>query len=115
LLHAHSGVESSHNSLHLPGLEIIDNNLTDSQILEPVSNNEDLGIVVGVCTGINRVINFTETDLELPFLPSKKNIASIFHYSSRHITFYFKSPPANQLAKTNSSRAPPFFTSLVLS
>ncbi len=112
LLHAHSGVELNHNSLHLPGLEVINNNLTDLQTLESISQNEDFGVIVGVCTGINRDIDFTDTDSpEVPFISSKKDFISIFYCSNQHSTLYFTPPPLKQLAKTNSSRAPPSFSS----
>ncbi len=112
LLHAHSGVELNHNRLHLPGLEVINNNLTDIQTLEPLSQDEDFGVIVGVCTGINRDINFTDTDSpEVPFISSKKDFISIYYCSNQNNTFYFKPPPLNQLAKTHSSRAPPSLTS----
>ncbi len=112
LLHAHSGIELNHNRLHLPGLEVINNNLTDLQTLESISQNEDFGVIVGVCTGINRDINFTDTDSsEVPFISSKKDFISVFYCSNQNNTFYFKPPPSNQLAKTHSSRAPPSLTS----
>ena len=112
LLHAHSGVELNHNRLHLPGLEVVNNNLTDLQILEPLSQNEDFGVIVGVCTGINRDINFTNTDSsEVPFISSKKDFFSVFYCSTQNNTFYFKPPPSNQLAKTHFSRAPPSLVS----
>ncbi len=112
LLHAHSGVELNHNRLHLPGLEIINNNFTDIQTLEPISQDEDFGIVVGVCTGINRDIDFTNTDSsEVPFISSKKDFISIFYCSNQNNTLSFNPPPSNQLAKTHSSRAPPSLAS----
>ncbi len=113
LLHAHSGVELNHNRLHLPGLEVINNNFTDIQTLEPISQDEDFGVVVGVCTGINRDINFTDTNSsEVPFISSKKDFISVFYYSNHHNTLYFTFPPSsNKLAKTHSSRAPPSLAS----
>ncbi len=107
LLHAHSGIESNHNRLHLPGLEVIDINLPDLQILEPISQDEDSGVVVGVCTGIKRVTDIAQSDSEVPFIPSETDLIWGFQFSDKHTTFQFKSPPINQLVQTNFSRAPP--------
>ena len=111
LLHAHSGIEPNQNRLHLPGLEIIDDNLSGLLLLEPISQDEDLGVVVGVCTGIKRVTGIAQPDSEIPFIPSGTGLISDFQFSYKHTAFQFKSPPINQLVQTNSSRAPPLLAS----
>lgn len=107
LLHAHSGIEFNHDSLHLPGLEVIDNNLSDLQRLEPISKNDDFGVVFGVCTGIKQPAGIAEINSELPFIPSEKTLISSLQFADQYIVLQINSPPLNQSIRTNLSRAPP--------
>jgi len=109
LLHAHSGVELSKDSVHLPGLEAMDNHYSGSDTLKLVSQHEACGgLAVGISIGIQYLEDLCSADYPLIidnnflFANYRQSVKLIFY----QLDDYFPKPPT----QTNVSRAPPLLT-----
>lgn len=106
LLHAHSGVELSKDSVHLPGLEVMDNQYSGSNTLKPVSQHEACGVAVGISIGIQCLEDLSSADS--PLISDNKFLFANYPQSVKLIFYplddYFPKP----FTLTNISRAPPF-------
>ncbi len=106
LLHAHSGVELSKGSVHLPGLEAMDNQYSGSNTLKPVSQHEACGVAIGISIGIpylddlDSVDSLLIIDSKFLFANNQQSVKLIFY----PLDDYFPDPPT----QTNVSRAPPY-------
>jgi hypothetical protein len=108
LLHAHSGVELTNDSLHLPGMEAMDNHYSGSDTLRFASQHEACGVAVGISIGIPHIDNLSSANspfiIENTFLSANnpQSVKLIFY----QLEDYLPKPPI----QTNVSRAPPYLT-----
>lgn len=108
LLHAHSGVELTKDSVHLPGLEAMDNHYSGSDILMPVSQHEACGVAVGISIGIpyledpGSADSLLVIDNNFLFVSYQRSVKLIFY----QLDDYFPKP----ITPTYISRAPPYLT-----
>jgi len=106
LLHAHSGVELTQDSVHLPGLEVMDNHYSGADTLKSISQHEACGFAVGI--GIPYLCEISGVDS--PLIVDNNILSNCTQQSEKLIFYqlddYFPKPPT----QTNISRAPPFLT-----
>jgi len=102
LLHVHSGIELNDHSLHIPGLEKVDNVL---HLSDSVSQDEDFGI--GVCVGINQINDFSDLDLDAPIIFLENRLTPYFQSVRKYLDLQINAPPPNQFILRYSPRAPP--------
>ncbi len=105
LLHAHSGVELTKDSVHLPGLEVMNNHYSGSDAFQPVSQHDACGVAIGISIGIPYLDDFSSIDT--PLIIDSKFLSANNQQSVKLIFYqlddYFPKPPT----QTNVSRAPP--------
>ncbi len=102
LLHAHSGMELNDHSLHIPGLEKVDNYL---HLGDSVSHDEDFGI--GVCVGINQINDFSDLDLDAPIIFLENWLIPCFQSARKFSDLQINPVPPKQFIPKYFSRAPP--------
>jgi len=107
LLHAHSGVELTKDSVHLPGLEAMDSHYSGADTFKPVFQHEACGVAIGISIGIPYIDDLSSANL--PFIIENKFLSANSQQSVKSIFYqledYFPEPPT----QTNVSRAPPYF------
>jgi len=106
LLHAHSDAELSTDSLHVPGLELVNIRLSHAKTLEPLYHQAD-GFIVGVCKALNHFNEIINADFHIAHIyklvfPTNHQNPSLL-VSFQPDVFYPKPPLV-----TNNSRAPPY-------
>ena len=108
LLHAHSGVELTNDSVHLPGFEALDSHYSGADTLKPISQHEACGVAVGISIGIPFLDDLSSFDTPLIidniFLSvNNQRLVKLIFYQ---LDDYFP----KLLPQTNVSRAPPYLT-----
>ncbi len=108
LLHAHTGEELTNDGMHIPGLEVVASQHSDSTTLEAMSAYEISGVIVNISSGIKRLdvlcdINTPASHISGDFFPARKHRQPV----ETNQIYSFLLPPG-PIILVHAPRAPPY-------